>query len=136
MKVLHIDRRTISCEGPIVSDIRLYDGIEDLMYQRPIFTCHGLENGAKLIPSSTYLCVINRSPKFKMLLPLLLDVKGRTGIRIHAGNKYTDSAGCILVGKCPVFGSTLSESRSTLDNLMSKLGSKDFIVFVSDPLPF
>jgi hypothetical protein len=37
-------------------------------------------------------------PKFRRILPELLSVVGRTAIRIHAGNSYKDSQGCILVG--------------------------------------
>ncbi|MBP5659578.1 MAG: hypothetical protein J6W89_06155, partial [Paludibacteraceae bacterium] len=38
------------------------------------------------------------SPRFKKDLPLLMNVPGRTGIRIHTDNKPEHSQGCILVG--------------------------------------
>ena len=38
------------------------------------------------------------SPRFGEVLPLIGNVVGRTGIRIHAGNYPRDTAGCILVG--------------------------------------
>lgn len=37
------------------------------------------------------------SPKFKRLLPVLEQVPGRSGIRIHRGTKPEHSKGCILV---------------------------------------
>ena len=37
------------------------------------------------------------SPREDHKLPELLDVPGRTAIRVHAGNQATDTLGCILV---------------------------------------
>ncbi len=45
----------------------------------------------------TYKMKITYSPKFKRNLPLL-SVDGREGIRIHSGNTFYDTTGCILVG--------------------------------------
>lgn len=54
--------------------------------------------GSTAIPSGTYEVQITRSARFKTDLPLLLDVPGFTGIRIHAGNTHKDTSGCLLVG--------------------------------------
>ena len=56
-------------------------------------------DGETAIPSGIYKVVLNWSPKFKRELPLLLNVPGFTGIRIHAGNIPEDSSGCILIGE-------------------------------------
>jgi len=55
--------------------------------------------GVTAIPSGTYDVEITYSPKYKREMPLLKDVKGFTGIRIHSGNRAEDSEGCILVGQ-------------------------------------
>lgn len=50
------------------------------------------------IPAGRYQVKINYSPRFKRQLPLLYNVKGFAGIRIHSGNTHLDSEGCPLPG--------------------------------------
>ena len=54
--------------------------------------------GKTAIPTGRYRILITRSRQFGRWLPLLLNVKGFEGIRIHAGNKPEDTKGCILLG--------------------------------------
>ena len=56
-----------------------------------------LENADFIIPEGTYELVLTMSPKFGVVLPLLENVPGRSGIRIHTGTKPEHSKGCILV---------------------------------------
>ena len=56
-----------------------------------------LENDDFIIPCGTYPVVVTRSPKFRRILPLVLNVPGRSGIRFHRGTKPEHSHGCILV---------------------------------------
>ena len=64
-------------------------------YLTPI--CDTLENADYLVPALIYKIQVNQSPKFKRLLPILLQVPGRTGIRFHRGTRPEHSKGCILV---------------------------------------
>lgn len=72
------------------------------------------------IPTGTYNVSLNYSPKFKKILPLIENVKGFSGIRIHSGNTAQDSLGCILVGKNTVVGK-VTNSRDTFNALFEKL---------------
>jgi hypothetical protein len=62
------------------------------------FFCNSLEPTRFAIPIGIYKVILSLSPKFRRILPELLSVVGRTAIRIHTGNSYKDSQGCILVG--------------------------------------
>ena len=63
------------------------------------------------IPYGTYDVELSMSPKFKRQLPMILDVKHFTGIRIHRGNTAQDSAGCIIVGENKVRGKVINSTR-------------------------
>ena len=76
--------------------------------------------GETAIPTGTYRIIISYSNKFKKQMPLLLNVTGFAGIRIHSGNTEKDSLGCILVGKNKAVGKVL-ESRDTYSKLFSIL---------------
>ena len=56
-----------------------------------------IENDDYIIPCGTYPVRVTWSPKFKRMLPLVLNVPGRSGIRVHRGTKPEHSRGCILV---------------------------------------
>lgn len=74
------------------------------------FFCYTLEDkvrpinepkvyGQTAIPKGKYEVIINYSNRFKQQMPLLLNVQGFEGIRIHKGNTDADTHGCILLGK-------------------------------------
>jgi hypothetical protein len=56
-----------------------------------------LEHADYLIPALVYKVQVNLSPRFGTLMPMLLQVPGRTGIRIHGGTKPSHSRGCVLI---------------------------------------
>jgi len=85
MEIIRLTR--ISREGKAVCGIMRVNG-------RDIAT---LENAEYIIPEGTYPVSVTFSPRFKRMLPLIGNVPGRSGIRIHRGTKPEHSKGCVLV---------------------------------------
>lgn len=54
--------------------------------------------GQTAIPYGKYEVIISYSNKFKCLMPLVNNVPGYLGIRIHKGNTAEHTHGCLLVG--------------------------------------
>lgn len=96
----------------IVRDTKTNKAVLGRLYFCGKMICYTLENTSKLIPCGLYTVQNSQSPKFKRELPLLFskNVPESRGIRIHRGNTYKDSQGCVLVG----------------------MGRKDFIVNADD----
>ncbi len=72
------------------------------------------------IPYGTYKLTINHSQRFNRDLPLLLNVPGFTGVRIHPGNTSVDTEGCLLVGRTKG-KDFIGESRAAFGLLFPKL---------------
>jgi hypothetical protein len=88
--------------------------IGELYDEDGVFLCYTLEDviremdgvpvkewkvyGKTAIPHGTYRITITRSEHFQRDLPLLNNVPGFSGIRIHPGNTDADTDGCILPG--------------------------------------
>ena len=68
-----------------------------LLTERKHYVCDTLENTDYLVPALIYKVSVTRSPRFRCPLPVLQQVPGRTGIRIHRGTRPEHSKGCILV---------------------------------------
>ena len=85
MTIIHLTRT--SRDGKAVRGVMRVNG-------REIAT---IENDDYIIPCGTYPIAVTWSPKFKRMLPLVLNVPGRSGIRVHRGTKPEHSRGCILV---------------------------------------
>lgn len=52
--------------------------------------------GKTAIPAGTYDCIVNFSKRFQKPLPLLVNVPGFSGVRIHGGNRPENTQGCLL----------------------------------------
>lgn len=93
-------------------------------------------DGETAIPSGRYEVVLTVSPRAKQgglwtpwpdsKLPLLVNVPGFVGIRIHAGNTAAHTEGCILVGleRLP---NGVGASRPALRRLMDDLKFPSYI---------
>jgi len=70
--------------------------------------------GVTAIPSGNYELIVNLSPKFKRMLPRILNIKGFDGVLMHRGNTANDSLGCIILGyqkgENAIFDSTKAEN--------------------------
>lgn len=76
--------------------------------------------GRTAIPVGDYKLALTYSPRFKKIMPQVLNVKGFTGVRIHAGNTAKDTEGCPLVGDNTIKGA-LTNSRKRYTELLTKL---------------
>lgn len=66
------------------------------------------------IPTGTYKVIVNYSPKFKRMLPRILNVPGFDGILIHRGNSDKDTSGCILIGNNNIVGKVTNSTKYEL----------------------
>lgn len=85
--------------------------------------------GETAIPTGKYKVVLDYSPKFKKILPHILNVKGFEGIRIHSGNDKEDTFGCLLVGYNRQKGKVLN-SRNALAQVLSLMRHQDDITLI------
>ena len=69
--------------------------------------------GITAIPYGLYRVQLTMSNRFKRMLPILFNVKGYEGVRLHRGNTAEDSLGCPILGMQKgvnaVYQSTIAE---------------------------
>ena len=88
-------------------------GLTSKMSEEEIFDVK--VKGETAIPSGLYNLAYTYSPKLHKYAPLVLNVKGFSGIRIHSGNTDKDSEGCIILGLNKKKGEVIN-SRYTCNN--------------------
>lgn len=76
------------------------------------------------IPYGRYEVQVTFSPKFGRMLPLLLQVPGFEGIRIHSGNYAKDTSGCILPGQV-VLPNGVGKSLLAFNHLYAQILNAD-----------
>ena len=91
--------------------------------------------GKTAIPYGRYEVDWTMSARFKVMMPILLNVKGYSGIRIHKGNTEIDSLGCLLCGTRKK-NNMITESTLATRNLYTKIeaakkqGQRIFITII------
>ena len=106
------------------------------LYIDGVFECYTLEDKVReekgksvkewkipaitAIPMGIYKVIISLSTRFKKDLPLLLNVEGFEGVRIHPGNTDENTEGCILVGNT-LAKDFIGDSRKAFDKLFEKI---------------
>ena len=81
--------------------------------------------GETAIPWGTYKVALTYSPRFRRLLPLLLQVSLFSAVRIHPGNLPKDTGGCILLGENKQVGKVLNSRKyvyGLVELMQEKLG--------------
>lgn len=134
LELVRIANRPTYCIGKLYIDgVWFCDTIED--------TDRGLDDsmsvdeilkkkikGETAIPTGVYKIEITYSPKYKRMMPLLIGVKGYSGVRIHSGNTSKDTEGCLLVGRNTKVG-MVTDSRNTYQRLFARLqNAKDISI--------
>jgi Family of unknown function (DUF5675) len=95
--------------------------LEDTVREKPGLRVDEYKVPSKTaIPCGNYRVIITFSQRFQKHLPLLLDVPGFAGIRIHAGNTEKDTEGCILLGTGKAQG-MVTNSRFAMSIFMPML---------------
>ena len=77
-------------------------------------------HGQTAIPSGRYEIRVTLSARFRRQLPILLNVPGYAGVRIHPGNTDANTEGCLLPGKNDRVGQ-VSNSRATMAALQKQI---------------
>ena len=101
----------------LINDKHLCDTLEDRV--RP----EGEKvYGKTAIREGKYEIELTHSPRFKKILPEILNVPNFSAIRIHTGNSSKDTEGCIIVGTWDGEKEDwVGSSKIAFDKLMSLL---------------
>lgn len=126
LTLIRIANRPTYCIGKLYIDGKYFSdvledtdrGLDDSMTEEEVRKLK--VKGETAIPTGIYPIYLTYSQKYKKIMPLIANVKGYAGIRIHSGNTHKDTEGCLLVGKNKEVGKVL-ESRVTFNALFKRL---------------
>lgn len=85
--------------------------------------------GKTAIPTGQYHVKKTMSPRFKRILPEILNVPNFSGVRIHEGNTAKDTEGCLLLGLNKAKGAVL-HSKDTMAFFMDRTPDEFDIVIM------
>lgn len=101
-RITKTDKSTIGKLYRVLGDAEVYmcDILEDVVRNnfKTLINKFIKIYGKTAIPYGRYEIVRTTSPRFKKMLPELLNVPLYSGVRIHPGNKAEDTEGCLLPG--------------------------------------
>lgn len=80
--------------------------------------------GETAIPAGLYRVTLTQSSRFNRIMPLLNDVPGFSGVRIHAGNTAESTHGCLLLGY-DKYENSVGRSRAAFEELLTRLQKAD-----------
>lgn len=99
-------------------------GIPGELWLNGAFFCYTMERVGVAVPVGIYQVLLNMSPKFRKLMPLLLGglVTASWGVRMHCGTRPEDSDACVLVGLARLPDhSKIYRSQEAFEALMGRL---------------
>lgn len=126
LTLIRIANRPTYCIGKLYLDGKWFcdtiedvdRGLDDAMTEEEVVKRK--VKGETAIPTGIYQVILTYSPKYKRIMPLISNVKGYSGIRIHSGNTSKDTEGCLIVGKNTKVG-MVTDSRNTYNALFKRL---------------
>lgn len=108
------------------------------LYINDKYFCDTLEDAVRdvkikhqtAIPKGIYKVILTASPRFKRILPRLLNVPEFTGVLIHRGNTIADTSGCILVGENKKKGMVLNSTKYEVElvKILTESNSKNITI--------
>jgi len=121
--IIRVQRKRITVDG--IFGVLSIDG-------NP-FGCFTVENLKDAIPAGYYSVEFTYSPRFNQTLPLI-DVPGRTAIRLHPANYPGELEGCIALGDKEE-PDAVDDSRVTFNQFYKIIdGQEDLHISVADPI--